>query len=291
MKALVLASRPKTLPAAIVPVWLGTTLAYYLTGEWSVSLMVATLGAAICIQVATNFFNDAIDARKGADTKKRLGPQRVTASGILSQKTVFTWAAIFLGLACLCAIVLINARGWIIIAIGIPSLYLSYGYTGGPVPLAYRGLGEVFVFLFFGLIATMGTYFVQTGEWSTQSALLGAIIGWLSCFLIGINNIRDVDEDKSTGKNTLTVRFGATMYKRILVLMGGHCTLAILALWYWLELQVGLEIAVIILAWILVNLVLLNKNPAKLNKYLALTGMLLILFAVVFQLSVFLKMQ
>ena len=154
MKALLLAARPKTLPAAIVPVWLGSALAYHMQGEWSVSLMLATLGAAICIQIATNLFNDAIDAQKGSDTEARLGPVRVTASGMVSTKTVFTWAGIFLGLASLCAIVLILERGWPIIAIGIPSLYLSYGYTGGPVPLAYRALGELFVFLFFGLVAT-----------------------------------------------------------------------------------------------------------------------------------------
>jgi len=288
MKALLLASRPKTLPAAIVPVWLGTTLSYHLEGTWSLALMLSTLGAAICIQIATNFFNDAIDARKGADTQKRQGPQRVTASGLVSSKIVFTWAAIFLGLACLCAIALIIERGWIIIAIGIPSLYLSYGYTGGPLPLAYRGLGEVFVFLFFGLIATMGTYFIQTGEWRPEAALLGAIAGWLSCFLIGINNLRDEKEDKTTGKNTLTVRLGGAMYKRIFVLMGGHCTLAILGIWYWLKLQIGLEIIVIICGWILVNLVLLCKKPAQLNKYLAFSGILLVLFACMFQLAVIL---
>jgi len=176
----------------------------------------------------------------------------------------------------------------VIIAIGIPSLYLSYGYTGGPVPLAYRGLGELFVFLFFGLIATMGTYFVQTGEWRAEAALLGAIVGWLSCFLIAINNLRDVEEDGSTGKRTLAVRMGASMYKRIMVMMGAHCTLAILALWYWLGLQIGFEITIIILAWVLLNAVLMCKDPAKLNKHLAFSGMLLILFAVAFQVCVLL---
>jgi len=288
MKALLLAARPKTLPAAVVPVWLGTALAYHLTAEWSVALMLATLGATICIQIATNLFNDAIDAHKGADTEQRLGPKRVTASGLVSAKTVFSWAGIFLGLACLCAIVLIMERGWVIIAIGVPSLYLSYGYTGGPVPLAYRGLGELFVFLFFGLVATLGTYFVQTGEWQAEAALLGAIVGWLSCFLIAINNLRDVDEDTSTGKRTLTVRLGASMYKRIMFMMGAHCTLSILALWYWLELQIGFEIGVIILAWVLLNAVLICKTPARLNKFLAMSGGLLVLYAIAFQLCVLL---
>jgi len=286
MKALLLAARPKTLPAAIVPVWLGTALAYHLTGEWSAVLMWVTLASAICIQIATNLFNDAIDAKKGADTAKRLGPVRVTASGLVSQKTVFTWAGVFLGLATLLSIVLILERGWVIIAIGIPSLYLSYGYTGGPVPLAYRGLGETFVFLFFGVVATMGTYYVQTGEWSGQAALLGAVIGWLSCFLIAINNLRDVEEDSSTGKKTLAVFLGGRLYKRIMVMMGAHCSLAILGLWWWLELQVGVEIGFIVLSWVLLNGVIMCKEAEKLNKHLALSGMLLVVFGIALQVCI-----
>lgn len=286
MKALLLAARPKTLPAAIVPVWLGCALAYHLTREWSPLLMVCTLLSAICIQIATNLFNDAIDAQKGSDTEKRLGPTRVTASGLVSQKTVFTWAGVFLGLACLLSIFLIIKCGWVIIAIGIPSLYLAYGYTGGKFPLAYLGLGELFVFIFFGLIATMGTYFVQTGEWSPKSALLGAIVGWLSCFLIGINNVRDAEEDASTGKRTLAVRIGVSFYKRIMFMMGAHCSLAILGLWWWLGLQVGIEIFFIVLSWVLLNAVIMCKEPRKLNKHLAFSGMLLVLFGILFQVAV-----
>lgn len=288
MNALLLAARPKTLPAAIVPVWLGCALAYYLKSEWSPLLMLCTLLAAICIQIATNLFNDAIDAQKGSDTEKRLGPVRVTASGLVPQKTVFTWAGVFLALACLLSIFLIMERGWVIIAIGIPSLYLSYGYTGGKFPLAYLGLGELFVFLFFGLIATLGTYYVQTGEWSPQAALLGAIVGWLSCFLIAINNLRDVEEDSSTGKRTLAVRLGSSFYKRIMFMMGAHCSLAILGLWWWLGLQVGVEIFFLVLCWILLNMAIMCKDASKLNKHLAFSGMLLILFGALFQLCVLL---
>ena len=240
--------------------------------------MACTLGAAICIQIATNLFNDAIDAQKGSDTEKRLGPKRVTASGLVPQKTVLTWAGIFLGLACLLSGFLIMERGWVIIAIGIPSLYLAYGYTGGKFPLAYLGLGEMFVFIFFGLIAVVGTYFVQTGEWSYEALLLGAIVGSLSCFLIATNNLRDVAEDTSTGKKTLTVRIGPSFYKRLMFMSGAHCSLAILGLWWWLDLKVGLEIAFIVLSWILLNAVIMCKDPSKLNKHLAFTGMLLVLF-------------
>ncbi len=285
MRAILLAARPKTLPAAIVPVWLGCCLAYQQKGEWSLSLMCCTLLSAICIQIATNLFNDAIDASKGADTANRLGPTRVTASGILTKQTVFKWAAFFLAIASIFALYLIYSRGWIILAIGIPSLYLSYGYTGGKFPLAYLGLGELFVFLFFGIIATMGTYYVQTEEWSPESALLGAIIGLLSCFLIAINNLRDVVEDTSTGKKTLCVRLGPSLYKRIMFMMAAHCSLAILGLWWWLSLPIGCEICFIIVNWILLNAVIMEKNTTKLNKYLALSGLSLLVFALMFTVS------
>ena len=131
LKACLLAARPKTLPAAIVPVWAGCVLAWKLTGNFSLLLALCTLGGSVFIQIATNFFNDAIDARKGADTVRRLGPARVTASGMMEPQTVMRLAAVFLGLAALCGVVLYQARGWPILAIGLPSLFLAFGYTGG----------------------------------------------------------------------------------------------------------------------------------------------------------------
>lgn len=208
LKSCILAARPKTLPAAIVPVWVGCVLAWKLTGNFSLLLALCTLGGSVAIQIATNFFNDAIDAKKGADTERRLGPTRVTASGLMRPRTVMSIATAFLGLAVVCGAVLFHARGWPIIAIGIPSLFLAYGYTGGPFPLAYRGMGEIFVILFFGLVAVTGTVFVQTGEWPPEAFLLGLQIGLLSAVLISINNLRDREEDAGTGKRTLAVRFG-----------------------------------------------------------------------------------
>ncbi|MCW1887171.1 1,4-dihydroxy-2-naphthoate octaprenyltransferase [Luteolibacter flavescens] len=205
---LLLATRPKTLPAAIVPVWVGCVLAWKLTGKFSLPLALATVGGAVFIQIATNLFNDAIDAAKGADTERRTGPQRVTATGLLSRTTVMTGAAVFLALAIACGVVLWQAAGWPMLAIGIPSLYLAYGYTGGPFPLAYRGMGELFVVLFFGLVAVCGTVFVQTLEWRPEALLLGVQVGLLSAVLISINNLRDREEDSTTGKRTLAVRLG-----------------------------------------------------------------------------------
>ncbi|MBJ07241.1 MAG: 1,4-dihydroxy-2-naphthoate octaprenyltransferase [Verrucomicrobiaceae bacterium] len=210
LRSYLLATRPKTLPAAIVPVWVGCALAWKMTGGIDPRLALFTVLSALCIQVATNLFNDVIDDQKGADTAGRLGPQRVTGSGLLSRRAVYLGAFVFIGLACVCSVPLIEARGWTIIAIGIPSLYLAYGYTGGPFPLAYLGLGEVFVVLFFGLVAVGGTFFVQTGMWSWPAGALGLQVGMLSAVLIAINNLRDVEEDRRSGKKTLAVRFGST---------------------------------------------------------------------------------
>lgn len=283
-KAFFLAARPKTLPAAIVPVWAGCALAWKLTGKFDLLLAACTLLGAVAIQIATNFFNDAIDARKGADTDRRLGPTRVTASGLMAPQTVMRLACVFLGIAALCGVVLFRARGWPIVFIGIPSMFLAYGYTGGPFPLAYRGMGELFVIAFFGLIAVAGTVFIQTGEWLRESLLLGLQIGLLSSVLISVNNMRDREEDATTGKNTLAVRFGPKfavvviwLEVKIAIFSGlgwipfGHPTLAIAGAPVFL---IGLRII-----WG----VMTNPPGPAFNKSLALAGVQLILFALLFQ--------
>lgn len=218
-KAWLMAARPKTLPAAIVPVWAGCLLAWHLTGNFDLRLAVVTVMGAIFIQIATNFFNDVIDAEKGADTAERVGPQRATSSGLLSRRSVYTGAIFVLLQAVVCGFLLYQVRGWAILVIGVPSLYLSYGYTGGPVPLAYRGLGEVFVILFFGLVAVVGTVFIQTGIWPWQGAVLGLQIGLLSAVLIAVNNYRDLEEDRAADKRTLVVRWGRRPVKKLIYLM------------------------------------------------------------------------
>lgn len=214
-----LAARPKTLPAAIVPVWSGCLLSWEFQGSVNLWLASLTLVGAICIQIATNFFNDVIDAYKGADTKDRVGPQRATISGLLKPVEVYTGAGVMLMLACLCGYFLSLQRGWPIVAIGVPSLYLSYGYTGGFFPLAYRGVGELFVILFFGIIAVTGTVFIQTGTWLSDALILGVQIGLLSAVLIAVNNYRDVEEDRVANKRTLAVRFGRRAAKIMILLM------------------------------------------------------------------------
>lgn len=286
LKACVLAARPKTLPAAIVPVWAGCVLALKLSGSFDFLLALCTLGGAVAIQIATNFFNDAIDARKGADTERRLGPTRVTASGMMKPQTVMRLATLFLGIAVLCGVVLYQARGWPIVAIGIPSLFLAYGYTGGPFPLAYRGMGELFVIGFFGLVAVTGTVFIQTGEWPREALLLGLQIGMLSAVLISINNLRDREEDATTGKRTLAVRFGPKVAVAVIWL---EVKIAVFAGLGWIAFgQPSLAIAgapvFLIGLRIIWGVLTIPPGPAF-NRLLALGGVQLIFFAAAFHIA------
>lgn len=237
-KALLLAARPKTLPAAVCPVVAGSALAWRLEEQFSWLLLWATLLSTIAIQVATNYFNDAVDAAKGADTTARLGPTRATASGLVSRKTMMLAGAIAALAAAAFSVPLVLERGWPIVVIGLVSIFFSYGYTGGPMPLAYVGLGEVFVMLFFGFVAVMGTVFVQTGGFpgigvfsdmgsmglveamEFQPAFLLAIqIGSLSTVLIAINNLRDIEEDTRSRKHTLAVQFGKTAARSMITVL------------------------------------------------------------------------
>jgi 1,4-dihydroxy-2-naphthoate polyprenyltransferase len=283
IKPLLLATRPKTLPAAVVPVWAGCVLAWKLTGKFDLLLALCTVGGAVFIQIATNLFNDAIDAAKGADTERRTGPQRVTASGLLSRKAVMTGAAVFLILAIVCGLVLTLAAGWPVLAIGIPSLYLAYGYTGGPFPLAYRGMGEIFVVAFFGLIAVSGTVFVQTLQWRPESLLLGTQIGLLSAVLISINNLRDREEDATTGKRTLAVRLGPKVARLLIWL---EIKLAVLLGLAWFAFKLPwLVLAVLPLLTLGLRIIwgaFTMPEGRGMNKLLALSALQLVAFALLF---------
>ena len=283
LHACVLAARPKTLPAAIVPVWVGCVLAWHLGGRCDPGLALATLLGAVAIQIATNFFNDALDAHKGADTARRLGPVRVTASGLLRPRAVMAIAAGVLTVAAGCGAVLYQVRGWPIAAIGIPSLFLAYGYTGGPFPLAYRGLGEWFVIGFFGLVAVTGTVFIQTGAWPGAALLLGLQTGLLSAVLISINNLRDRAEDATTGKRTLAVRYGARL---AVALISWEILLAAAAGLGWLALGhplLGLAgVPVLLLGSRIIHGVRTLPPGPVFNRLLALGGLQLVLFAAAF---------
>ena len=284
MNAYLLVARPKTLPAAIVPVWVGCALAYHLTGAWDGWLAFYTVMGAVWIQIATNFFNDAIDSEKGADTDARLGPVRATATGRLSLKTVYIAAFVCLLLASAFGWPLFVARGWPMIVIAVPSFYLAYGYTGGPFPLAYKGLGELFVILFFGLVAVMGTVFVQTGVWYVEALVAGLAIGCLSAVLIAINNLRDVDEDSSNDKRTLAVKWGRPAVLRLVWMM---CLIAYTsAVWLFGSVSGLLYFLPAFIVGLLIIANIYKHLPGQIyNKFLAMAALQLILYAVAFMLN------
>ena len=201
------AARIHTLPAAIVPVLVGSGLAY---GEdvfrWDA--FVWALVGALAIQVAANFANDASDARRGADSEDRLGPPRMVALGVISprQMWVATWLAI--AVAAVAGVFLTLIAGWIVLLIGVSSIVAMLGYVGGPAPYGYRGLGEVFVFVFFGLVATVGSRFVHNETAPLSAWLLAIPIGMLVTAILVVNNYRDIDTDRTAGKRTLAVIMG-----------------------------------------------------------------------------------
>ncbi len=204
----VMATRPKTLTAAIVPIGVGTALAFAIHGKIQPFMSLFAFFSSVFIQIGTNFINDAMDFKKGADTQDRLGPQRVTQSGLLSPQQVW-WGGIFCFLiAALLALPLVYEGGWPILLIGVFSLLAGYAYTGGPYPLAYVGLGDIFVLIFFGWVAVSGIYYLNTGSFDGSAGVAGLQIGLLATVLIAINNFRDYLTDRVASKRTLVVRFG-----------------------------------------------------------------------------------
>lgn len=285
-KSWMLAARPKTLPAALVPVWVGCVLAWKLGGIFDLRLALATLVGAVAIQIATNFFNDAVDARKGADTAARVGPLRVTASGLMSGRSVMAAGLVFLGIALLCGLLLYQVRGWPIVAIGVPSMLLAYAYTGGPFPLAYRGMGELFVILFFGVVAVAGTVFVQSGAWPREALLLGLQVGLLSAVLISINNFRDREEDAGTGKRTLAVRLGAKGAAAVIWLEIKVAAFLGLLWWFWGHPHWLIASIPVFLLGMRILFGILTQPPGPaMNRLLALAALQLIAFAAVFHVA------
>src|SRR5690554_6048668 len=208
----ILAARPKTLPAAVVPVFIGSSIAWK-DGLFDLIPASIALLCAILIQVGTNFANDYYDHVKGADNKDRIGFERATSSGWISPKSMLNATFITMTLAFFVGLYLVWHAGWIVLIIGILSLIFGVAYTGGPYPLGYNGLGDVFVFIFFGLIAVMTTYFVQSLQWSEITFWASLAVGALSSNILVVNNLRDVPTDAVTGKRTLGVLFGENILK------------------------------------------------------------------------------
>ena len=283
------AARPKSLLAAIVPVSLGFVLAQQVRGMFSSYLFVFTLLSTLCLQVATNFFNDAIDYEKGADGAERIGPERMAGSGALAPASLIIAAVTMLAIAVTMSFPLLVARGWPIIAIGIPSLYFTFGYTGGRWSLAYLGLGEIFVFVFFGLVAVAGSCFVASGEWLPESLLLGAQVGLLATVLIAVNNARDSDGDRAVGKRRLAARFGLRFARMEIAL----CCIApylIGVLWFTAferPLACALPLLGLILSCSVAWGVSKTEPSPEYNRFLGLSALALLNFAILFSLGLY----
>jgi 1,4-dihydroxy-2-naphthoate polyprenyltransferase len=202
-----MAARIRTLPAAIAPVLVGTALAGFAHVFHPLRFIAALIGA-IFIQVGTNLSNDYSDARRGADTEDRLGPVRVTAGGLVPPRQVLIATYVSFGVAVLAGIYLIAVAGWELLLVGAASILAGVLYTGGPRPYGYEGLGEVFVFLFFGIVAVVGSFFVQTKHLVWEAFALAVPVGLLASAILVVNNFRDIDTDRRAGKRTLAVRLG-----------------------------------------------------------------------------------
>jgi 1,4-dihydroxy-2-naphthoate octaprenyltransferase len=225
-----LAARPKTLTAALAPVAVGTGLAFGIgAGRWPLAL--AALLGALLIQVGTNLTNDYYDFRKGADTAERLGPVRVTQAGLVAPRTVLAAAFLCFGGAAVVGLFLVASGGWPVLAIGLLSILAGWGYTGGPVPLGYLGLGEVFVLLFFGFVAVGGTVWVQALALPSATWLSALSVGCTGTLLIVVNNLRDMDTDRRAGKRTLAARFGARFARAEYLCLLALAFLAPVAAW------------------------------------------------------------
>ena len=277
----IMAARPRTLPAAIAPVLVGTSLALG-AGHFKPLAFVAALIGAIFIQVGTNLSNDYSDARRGADTEDRLGPVRVTAGGLVPPRQVLIATYVTFGVAVLCGVYLIAVAGWELLAVGAASILAGVLYTGGPRPYGYEGLGELFVFLFFGIVAVTGSYYVQVQALPWRAFVTAIPVGLLASAILVVNNLRDIETDRRAGKRTLAVRLGRErtriLYSAMLV---GAFLFAPVG---WLFCSMGpwlfLSWLTAPLAFSVARVVRERVDGPSLNRALARTGALQLLFCV-----------
>jgi 1,4-dihydroxy-2-naphthoate octaprenyltransferase len=214
MEAWIMAARPATLPAGIGPVLIGSAIAWH-DGVFAFVPFIVVLFAVLAIQIGVNFANDFADALKGADTEARIGPQRAVASGVITAGDMKRGIAIAFGLAAVAGLYLIWYAGWPIFVIGAVSIIAALGYTNGPIPYGYFGLGELFVFIFFGLVATAGTRYVFGSPVPASAWAGGVVMGLLAAAILEANNIRDIDTDREAGKRTLAVVVGRRWARRL----------------------------------------------------------------------------
>ncbi len=287
LKTWFLATRPKTLPAGLVPVIIGTALAIR-DHSFNLIYFLLVVICSLLIQIITNFINEIYDYKKGADTEERLGPERAVAVGKINVKTMSIVSGILLLITFSLGLVIVERAGIEILIIGLSSLFFAWAYTGGPYPLAYKGLGEIFVLIYFGIVAVAGTYAVLTLTWTFESALWGLIPGFISMNILGINNIRDIETDKKVNKMTMAARLGKANAERLYIL--------IYILLYVTHIYLAIENGSLILLLPLITAPLaiqickkaLKAEGKVYNELLAKTGKLLVIHGLITSISIIL---
>lgn len=272
--------RLRTLPAVLAPLVLGTILAF-LSGSFNFGMTILVVISAVSIQVGTNFANDYFDWKNGADTDRRVGPMRVTQAGKITPRAIWWGMVGVFGLAIAASAGVIIHTGWPILVIGIFSIAMGILYTGGPKPLGYMGLGDVLVFIFFGPVATAGTYYVNTLSFTWTPVFLGAALGCMATAILVVNNLRDVVEDRSTGKNTLVVRFGESFgrWEYGLCMVGAvviSWMVAVLNGRIWAAVAAG----IVGIVGIRLTKLVVGRSGAELDPLLGQTGCLLVALAI-----------
>lgn len=284
-----LAARPATLPAAVVPVIVGTGAGLHGLKEIHEHVFFPVLLAALLIQIGTNFANDVFDFRRGADTADRLGPTRVTQSGLVTPRQVLNATYFTFGLALLVGLYLVSIGGWPILLIGMVCLLAGLLYTGGPWPFGYHGLGDLVCFLTFGVLAVLGTAYVQTHAITRLDLWASIPIGCLVTAILIVNNLRDIETDRRSGKLTMAVRLGRTGTRIEYLLCMGIAFVVVIGLglsglvggWWWLPL-LSLPLAVWLVRYV-------NRTEGRpLNQALKRTGQLHLVFGLLFGVALWL---
>ncbi len=281
-RARLMASRPATLTAAVVPVVVGSAAALAVDG-FRLGPAAAALFGAIMIQIGTNFANDVFDYEQGADTEERLGPTRATQAGLLTATQMKFGMTLAFAAATLAGLYLTAVAGWPVVAFGLASIASGIAYTGGPYPLGYHGLGDVFVMIFFGFVAVCGTAFVQVGSVPALAVYASLPVGALATAILVVNNVRDRDTDVKAGKRTLVVRWGrrAGVAEYALLLALAYLT----PIYLWLSAQASSAVLLPLLsapmAWTQWRVLVTTEGPA-LNPCLARTAQILLVFGLLF---------
>ncbi len=279
IKYFLIATRPKTLPAGIIPVCIGSAAAFT-DGHFQWFYSFVALICSILIQIITNYVNEIYDHKRGADSPARLGPRRAVASGLITSAEMKIMTIVLAIITFLLGLILVSEAGWPIFIVGVLSLLFAWAYTGGPFPLAYKGIADIFVLIFFGIIAVCGTYYIQMKTINIEIFITSFAPGFLSMNILGINNIRDIETDRKVDKNTLALILGrdkAVLLFNILNIF----TFLIPVILYFISSNIFILLPILTapLAFLLARN-LKKMHGSKLNSVLAKAGLLLLLYGI-----------